>query len=63
MFTAVISESAPMDNSLEFVFIVTSAVFVMNTLVERPTQSLAGLGFLALGVPVYWLTKRSKQIS
>jgi APA family basic amino acid/polyamine antiporter len=41
------------------VFIVTSAAFVLNTLVERPVQSLAGLGFLALGVPVYLWTKRS----
>jgi basic amino acid/polyamine antiporter, APA family len=40
------------------VFIAASGAFVLNTLVERPTQSLAGLGFLALGVPVYWLTSR-----
>ena len=36
------------------VFILASAAFVLNTLVERPKESLAGLGFLALGLPVYW---------
>ena len=32
--------------------------FVVNTTIERPTESLAGLGFVALGLPVYWYTKR-----
>ena len=40
------------------VFILGSGAFVLNTLFERPRESLAGLGFLALGVPVYWLTSR-----
>ena len=40
------------------VFIVASGAFVLNTLVERPTQSLAGLAFLALGLPVYWYSKK-----
>lgn len=35
-------------------FIAGSAAFVLNTLVQRPTESLAGLGFLALGLPAYW---------
>jgi APA family basic amino acid/polyamine antiporter len=35
-------------------FIAGSAAFVLNTLIERPAESLAGLGLLALGVPVYW---------
>jgi len=39
------------------VFIVASAAFVLNTLVERPKESFAGLVFLAVGVPVYWFTK------
>jgi APA family basic amino acid/polyamine antiporter len=34
-------------------FIVTSAAFVLNTLVERPRESLLGLGLLALGLPAY----------
>lgn len=40
------------------VYIVTSGAVVLNTLVERPTESLAGLGFLAVGLPVYWYSKR-----
>ncbi len=40
-------------------FIAGSTAFVVNTLVERPLESLAGLGLLALGVPVYayWRAK------
>ena len=43
------------------VFIAASGAFVLNTLVERPTQSLAGLAFLALGVPVYWWSSRGAR--
>ena len=35
-------------------FILGSIVFVLNTLVERPVESVAGLGLMALGLPVYW---------
>jgi APA family basic amino acid/polyamine antiporter len=40
------------------VFIAASLAFVVNTLFEKPTESLAGLGLLALGLPVYWYFKR-----
>ena len=40
-------------------FVAGSAVFVWNTLMERPFESLAGLGLLALGVPVYWYWRPS----
>jgi APA family basic amino acid/polyamine antiporter len=43
------------------IFIVASGAFVLNTLIERPTQSLAGLAFLALGLPVYWYSKRTSS--
>ncbi len=41
------------------IFIVISVWFVANTLVNRPGEAWAGLGFLALGVPVflYWRKK------
>ena len=45
--------------AVPIVFILASGAFVLNTLVERPKESLAGLGFLALGVPVYWYQRRS----
>jgi len=34
---------------------------VLNTLAERPKESLAGLVFLALGVPFYWYSKRGAK--
>jgi APA family basic amino acid/polyamine antiporter len=40
------------------VFIGGSAAFVANTLIERPTESLAGMGLLAIGLPVYWYWSR-----
>jgi basic amino acid/polyamine antiporter, APA family len=36
------------------VFIAGSAAFVVNTLLERPVEALAGLGLVALGIPAYW---------
>jgi APA family basic amino acid/polyamine antiporter len=41
------------------IFILASGAFVLNILIERPKESLAGLGLLALGLPVYWFSKRS----
>ncbi|MBI3005929.1 MAG: amino acid permease [Ignavibacteriales bacterium] len=38
-------------------FIAVATWFVINTLVERPQEAWAGLGFLALGVPVYYFWK------
>jgi APA family basic amino acid/polyamine antiporter len=35
-------------------FVAASTAFVVNTLMERPVESLAGLGLLALGLPAYW---------
>ena len=35
-------------------FIAGSLFLVVNTLRERPVESLAGLGLLALGLPMYW---------
>lgn len=39
-------------------FVAGSIAFVVNTLLERPTESLAGLGLLALGLPAYWYWKK-----
>ncbi|MBA2303009.1 MAG: amino acid permease [Acidobacteria bacterium] len=39
------------------VFVLGSAAFVLNTLVERPVESIAGLGLLVLGLPVYWYSQ------
>jgi APA family basic amino acid/polyamine antiporter len=43
------------------VFIVASGAVVLNTLIERPKESIAGLGFLALGLPFYWFSTRGSR--
>jgi APA family basic amino acid/polyamine antiporter len=40
-------------------FILTSMAFVISTLIERPTESLLGLGIVALGVPAYLWWRRT----
>jgi len=44
------------------IFVAISAWFVLNTLFGAPVQSLAGLGFLGLGVPVYYFWKSKNKI-
>ena len=41
------------------VYIAGSSVLILNTLVERPRESIAGLAFLALGIPVYWYSRKT----
>ncbi|HVQ31864.1 MAG TPA: amino acid permease, partial [Vicinamibacteria bacterium] len=41
------------------VFVVSSAALVVNTLLEKPTESLIGLAILALGVPAYLYWRRT----
>lgn len=36
------------------IFVAGSTAFVINTLFEKPVESLAGLGLLLLGLPAYW---------
>ena len=40
-------------------FVLGSSAFVLNTLFERPAESMTGLGLVALGVPAYWYSQRS----
>ena len=44
--------------AVPIIFVVGSAAFVLNTLLERPVESLAGLGLVAIGLPVYWLARK-----
>lgn len=39
-------------------FLLTSAAFVVSTMVTRPWTSLAGLGLMAAGLPFYFLWRR-----
>ena len=38
-------------------FAATALAIVVNTLVETPRESLLGLAFLALGIPIYFLQR------
>lgn len=44
-------------------FIMLAAWFVVNTFIEKPEQALAGLAFLALGIPVYYFWKSRQSPS
>jgi APA family basic amino acid/polyamine antiporter len=40
------------------IFIAASAGILLNTLIEKPVESLAGLALTALGIPIYFYWKR-----
>ena len=44
------------------IFMGMSAFIVVNTLIEKPTQAVAGLVFLAIGVVVFYVFKRNKKV-
>ena len=43
------------------IFMAMSAFIVVNTLIEKPVQAVAGLVFLVIGVVVFYAFKRSKN--
>src|SRR5262245_6097376 len=42
-------------------FVLSTGILLINTLVERPVESLAGLGLVALGLPAYWYWSRRQS--
>jgi APA family basic amino acid/polyamine antiporter len=40
------------------IFVIGALVLIVNTLNERPRESLTGLGLLAIGLPAYFYWKR-----
>ena len=42
-------------------FLAVAAWFLANTLITRPWPALAGLGFIATGIPVYFIWRKSAQ--
>jgi APA family basic amino acid/polyamine antiporter len=47
--------------AVPIVFIIASLGILINTLIEKPVESLAGLGFTAMGIPVYYYWKRKNK--
>jgi len=50
----------PLYPIIPLLFGLTTGAFVINTLIERPLQSGAGLLLLAIGLPLYFYFKRTK---
>ena len=48
---------------LPALYLAALAALMLNTLSERPVESIAGLGLLLLGVPVYLLWKRRQPVA
>lgn len=44
-------------------YVLGSFALVLNTLLERPTESISGLGLVALGLPFYLYWSRSRRVS
>ncbi len=42
-------------------FVLSTGILVVSTLIERPAESVAGLGFLMLGLPAYWYWSRGAR--
>jgi basic amino acid/polyamine antiporter, APA family len=42
-------------------FVIVASWFVVNTLITAPLQSIAGLAFISLGIPVYYFWKRKNR--
>jgi APA family basic amino acid/polyamine antiporter len=45
------------------IFIVFSLGILINTLIESPLESFAGLGFIIIGIPVYYYWRRKASSS
>jgi APA family basic amino acid/polyamine antiporter len=43
-------------------YIIASLGILINTLFEKPVESIAGLGFVVIGIPVYYYWKRKLKI-
>jgi len=45
---------------IPIIFIIVSFGILLNTLIEKPVESLAGLGFTLIGIPVYYCWKKRR---
>jgi len=44
------------------IFIIASSGILLNTLIEKPVESLAGLGLTVIGIPVYFFWKLKQKL-
>ncbi len=44
---------------IPIIYIAISTIFVINTLIEKPTQAFAGLGLTLIGFGFYWYFKNN----
>ncbi|HEX5113281.1 MAG TPA: hypothetical protein VFV79_10560, partial [Saprospiraceae bacterium] len=51
----------PLYPVVPLIFIGISLWFLVSTLIGRPIQTLAGLGLMVIGLPVYYYFKKSQQ--
>jgi APA family basic amino acid/polyamine antiporter len=50
--------------TLPWVFIIALSGILLNTLIKRPVESLAGVGLIVIGIPVYFIWKnRGESVS
>jgi APA family basic amino acid/polyamine antiporter len=47
--------------ALPLLFVAASLALMANTLVTDPRDALMGLGVVALGVPLYWVSRRTRR--
>jgi len=43
------------------IFVIGCGALVYNTLIERPTESIVGLGLVLLGIPFYWYWRKESE--
>jgi len=46
---------------LPAIYVLISGAWTLNTIVTRPTEALAGIGIMLIGVPGYLYWKRSSR--
>jgi APA family basic amino acid/polyamine antiporter len=47
--------------AVPLIFGATAFAIVLNTLIQTPRESLLGLAFIGLGIPIYWVQRRLRK--
>jgi protein-arginine kinase len=46
---------------IPIIFLIVSAGLVVNSLITMTNESLTGLSFIALGIPIYFIVKKQHR--